>query len=179
MVRFQKQDEYENRFDWRILRDGGIALYWRREYFDSDIDWLGQQNYQVFPFDCHEWNSDNLMHTAFQRTLSFPAYYGRNLDALGDCLKDLSVPEMGGVALALSRFDSYAKGAGAARMHSSRPKAEVVLDVIARSSRYFLLTGRRLLALVQTDDPHLHFENLGGISPPWNQREWLNKDRGL
>ncbi len=54
-----------------------------------------------------------------------------------------------------------------------------VLDIIASQARYFLLFGRRLLALVQSDDPRLHFKPVGACPVDWNGREWLNKDRGL
>jgi Barstar (barnase inhibitor) len=81
------------------------------------------------------------MHADFQRTLSFPAYYGVNLNALNDCLSDLPVPEAGGIALSFTQFEKYAIGAGADLMVSGRPAAEVVVDILADTSRYFLLTG--------------------------------------
>lgn len=179
MAPFTQPDKYGNRLDWKILRDGGIALYWRREFFDKDLDWFRQENYQMFSFDCTRWASPEEMHTDFQQTLTFPSYYGKNLSALNDCLSDLPVPDVGGIALVLSRFDAYANGPGTDPVASGRPEAEVVLDILARASRYFLLTGRRLLSLVQTDDPRIRFENLGCVSVIWNQREWLNKSRGL
>lgn len=179
MAPFTQQEEHENRLDWQILRDGSIALYWRREFLDEDILWFRQHNYQIFSFNCDRWASSEEMHADFQRTLNFPGYYGRNLDALNDCLGDLAVPDAGGTALALSRFDAYAKGPGAAPLASGRPEAEIVLDLLARASRFFLLTGRRLLTLVQTDDPRVWFESLGCVHADWNRREWLNKNRGL
>jgi hypothetical protein len=179
MAPFTHQEEHENRLDWQILRDGSIALYWRRELLDEDILWFRQQNYQIFSFNCDRWASSEQMHADFQRTLNFPGYYGRNLDALNDCLGDLAVPDTDGTALALSRFDAYAKGPGATPLASGRPEAEIVLDLLARASRFFLLTGRRLLTLVQADDPRLRFESLGSVHAEWNRREWLNKNRGL
>jgi hypothetical protein len=179
MVAFNHQDEHEQRIDWKILRDGGIALYWRRELFDRDLDWFFKQHYQVFSFDCQRWASTAEMHADFQRTLNFPGHYGRNLDALDDCVRDLPVPDSGGVALAFTRFDAYAKGPGAIPTASGRPEAEIVFDVLAQASRHFLLTGRRLLTLIQTDNPRTRFDSLGCISARWNQSEWLDKNRGL
>ncbi|HTD22243.1 MAG TPA: barstar family protein [Terriglobales bacterium] len=179
MAVFGQQEEYKNRLDWQILRDGSIALYLRQEYLNEDADWLRQHDYQVFACDCTQWTTEEAMHTGFQRTLSFPDYYGKNADALKDCLYDLPVPETGGMALVLNRFDAYAKGTGMPLMHSKRTEAEVVLDILAGASRDFLLTGRRFLTLVQSNDPHLRFERLGGMTTQWNRREWLNKNRGV
>lgn len=93
--------------------------------------------------------------------------------------EDLEVPEIGGLVLVLEHFDRYSNGAGAEIMRSGRSEAEVVLDIFACASRRFLLTGRRLMTLAQSDDPRIHFERLGGASTQWNTREWLNKNRGL
>jgi hypothetical protein len=179
MAPFTQLDEHEQRLDWTILRDGSIALYWRREIFDEDIQWFGQQNYNVISFDCERWVSSAEMHADFHKTLTFPAHYGRNMDALNDCIDDLPVPDVGGVAIALSRFDAYAKGPGAAPITSGRPESEIVLDIFARASRFFLLTGRRLLTLVQTDDPRIQFDTLSCVGAVWNWREWQHKNRGL
>lgn len=179
MAAFTKEDAYRNRLDWKILRDSGVALYWRREFLEQDIKWFQEQGYLTFSLDCTQWGSSEEMHSELQRTLSFPPYYGRNLNALNDCLTDLPVPDAGGTVLILRQFDVYMKGAGADPLASGRPEAEGVLDVLTGASRYFLLTARRFLILVQTDDAHTHFERLGCVAAQWNQREWLNKDRGL
>ena len=106
--------------------------------------------------------------------LSFPSYFGKNLNALDEVMSDLDVPAAGGLALVFLRYDEFAHGAGAAH-----GLAEVVLNIASRTSYEFLLTGRRFVTLVQSDDPHLSFPKLGGRAPSWNWREWLNKDRGL
>jgi Barstar (barnase inhibitor) len=179
MAPFTQLDEHEQRLDRTILRDGSIALYWRCEFFDEDTHWLRQQSYRVFSFDCERWASSEEVHADFQTTLSLPAYYGKNLDALNDCMDDLAVPDVGGIAIALSRFDAYAKGQGAAPIASGRLESEIALDILARASRFFLLTGRRMLTLVQTDDPRIQFDSLSCVGAVWNWREWLNKNRGL
>jgi RNAse (barnase) inhibitor barstar len=110
------------------------------------------------------------VHDSLEKNLSFPSYYGRNFHALLDCLRDLNVPVEGGVAIVFRAFDVYSSSSNDARM---------ILDIFGRASRYFLLTGRRFLVLVQSDDPLMHYEGLACVSTIWNRREWLNKDRGL
>src|SRR5262245_5876455 len=94
-------------------------------------------------------------HAAWLRRHGYlvPAYYGRNLDAFNDCLCGVEVPEEGGMALAFLSFDV---------LHRLSPeRAWHVLDIVARWSRFFLLTGRRLMALVQTDAPRFQVKPVG------------------
>jgi hypothetical protein len=178
MSAFDERDDYKTRLDWKILRDGSIALYWRHAYLNEELEWFREQNYQIYSFNCAEWTSAG-MHADFERMFRFPSYYGHNLNALDECLQELSVPEAGGIAIVLNRFDAFSKGPGAPPPPSGRPEAEIVLDILARTSRHFLLTGRRFLTLVQSDDPGIQFAKLGGYSAQWNEREWLDKNRGL
>jgi RNAse (barnase) inhibitor barstar len=103
--------------------------------------------------------------------LGFPDYYGRNLAAWIDCLSDLEVPQTGGVVLQFKHYDAFAQS------HSQL--AQTILDSIESTSRRFLLTGQRLLALVQSDDPRIRFERVGAMAVTWNPREWLDTDRGV
>ena len=59
------------------------------------------------------------------------------------------------------------------------PDGRTILDVIETTSRGFLLTGRKLLALVQSDDPRIAFERVGARPVNWNPQEWLPSDRGV
>jgi hypothetical protein len=45
------------RLDWQILRDGGIHLYWRREYLIEDTKWFANHDYDVFELACETWES--------------------------------------------------------------------------------------------------------------------------
>jgi RNAse (barnase) inhibitor barstar len=111
------------------------------------------------------------MHVAMATTLSFPDYYGMNLNAMNDCISDLEVPAEGGLVLVFSRFDSFSL--------RHRDVAQGVLDLLADNARRFLLFGRRLLVLVQSDDPRIAFEPVGATAVSWNPKEWLNTNRGL
>jgi RNAse (barnase) inhibitor barstar len=165
--------------DWTILRDGGILLYWQSKLLADDLTWMKQNGYRIVSFNTGGWRSEEEMHESLQDALSFPDYYGRNLDALDECVcDDLVVPDEGGLVLVLRGYDRFAKIPRRSGTDQTS-RAEVVLDIFARAVRYHMLFGRRLLILVQSDDPEIQFGRVGGLAPRWNQREWFNKDRGL
>ncbi len=179
MAIFSSEDADDQRRDWVILRDGGVALYWRPEVLKQDVDWLDEQGYNIVEFDASKWSSEEQMHDSLRSALSFPYYYGRNLNALSDCMwSDLVVPDNGGVVLVFHHYDRFAD---VAKNHDPNEKslAQLVLNILTRAIRYHMLFGRRLLILVQSDDPRVRFDDLAGVSAGWNPREWLNNSRGL
>jgi RNAse (barnase) inhibitor barstar len=169
MAPFEKDDP--QRLDWNLLLHGSIALYHQPHILSDDCTWLHNHGYIITSFDCSTWHDLDALHTAFATELAFPDYYGRNLAALNDCLSDLTIPDKGGLVLVFSHYNYVAQQMPDVAWH--------ILDIIASQARYFLLYGRHLLALVQSDNPRLHFEPVGACPVSWNGREWLNKDRGL
>jgi RNAse (barnase) inhibitor barstar len=129
-------------------------------------------------FDANAWKSEEQMHDALKSTLSFPDYYGKNLNALDECMcEDIAIPDDGGLVIVLRRYDEFAKEV---QFYASECTfAEVVLHVLGKAVRYHMLFGRRLLILVQSGDPRVRFENLAAVAAQWNPREWLAKNRGL
>lgn len=179
MTIFSAADANDQRRDWAILRDGGVALYWRPEALKMDLNWLESNDYEIVEFDAANWSSEEQMHDALRARLSFPYYYGKNLDALNDCLSnDLVVPESGGLALVFQHYDQFAK-VDPATDSKDKSLAETVLHIFARAVRYHMLFGRRLLILVQSDDPQIGLADLATFSASWNPREWPNKSREL
>jgi len=164
--------------DWTMLVNGGITLYRNREFLDEDAKWLSMRGYHLYKMDASAWSSEEEMHVCLQQTLALPDYYGRNLDALDECLADWDVPDAGGAAIVLSSFDRFVRAVGTS-MPVERSCAVGLLDAFARASRYHLLAGKRVVLLVQSDDPRIQFEGLGCVAAHWNSREWMNKDRGL
>ncbi len=171
MAIFRQEIEQFQQLDWTLLQNGAITLYLRPQLLEEDVEWLREHLYRVDRFDCSGWFSESKMHEAFSSGLEFPEYYGRTLDALNDCISDIEVPLEGGRVLVLSRYDYFA----AKVPHV----AWSVLDLMEINSRRLLLFGRRLIILVQSDDPGISFEPVGGRPVMWNIREWLNKSRGL
>ena len=181
---FKADEVHDEQLDWIILRDGGVHLYWRQEILADELNGLKSNGYKIVSFDASEWQSasewesERRMHESLKAQLSFPDYYGKNLDALDECmLDDLVVPDSGGLALVLNHYDRFSKPVH--NLASDERTTEVVLSIFAKAVRYHMLFGRRLLILVQSDDPKIKFGRLEGVAACWNHREWLNKNRGL
>lgn len=145
----------------------------------EDITWLEQAGYRIVWLACAEWSSERDMHASLFSALSFPDYYGMNMNALDEVITEIDVPQTGGIALVLLSYDQFANGPGRLLEGSPYHLAQVVLDVLSRASHEFLLTGRRFLTIVQSSDPWLNFPKLGGHAPGWDSREWLNRNRGV
>lgn len=102
-------------------------------------------------------------------TPGFPSHFGRNLDALRDSIRDLPFPDSGRHALMLTCFEHLT--------HRDMNFAKSVLDVFASAEREFLLAGKRVLFLVQSNDPQLSFLQVGASSVTWNFEEFLVASR--
>jgi len=169
--RKEKAPAETTRLDWRLLERGAVALYHKGAVLSHDLGWFRHQGYVIHELDAAPWKEAADFHRAAQQALNFPSHYGKNLASWIDCIGELPVPDESGMALVFRRYDTFAR---------SQPQlAQTVLDSIETTSRRFLLTGRRLLALVQSDDPRIRFERVGAMPVTWNPREWLDADRGI
>jgi len=171
MAIFRNEPEEFQRLDWGLLQNGAVTLYFRPQVLAEDVRWLKRNHYRVDSFDCSVWLGESEMHEALSCGLEFPGYYGCNLDALNDCIGDVEIPEAGGRVIVFNRYDSFA-----ARFPEV---AWSVLDIMEINSRRLLLFSRRLIVLVQSDDPEIFFEPVGGRPVMWSRTEWLNTSRGL
>src|SRR4051812_31304206 len=111
MAIFNDSSEYYERLDWRILQNGWTYMYWRQSILEEDIKWFEKEGYQIFDFDCKDWKNTDIMHHQLMKRLSFPGYYGHNLDALNDCLSDLEINDSGTVFI-FRHFDRIDKDLG-------------------------------------------------------------------
>ena len=169
--RKEKAPDETQRLDWKLLERGAIALYYKSSVLSADLGWLRQHGYVAHELNAGTWDTPQAFHTEAKRVLGFPDYYAKNLASWVDCLPELPVPDDGGMALVFRQYDAFAR---------AEPRlAQTILDSIESTSRRFLLTGRRLLALVQSDDPRIRFERVGALPVTWNPREWLESDRSL
>ena len=154
--------------DIEILKDGPICKYFKNGILDEDLNWFNNKNFEIIEMNCRNWNRKNV-HQNLKIALNFPDYYGENLNAFADCLTDMYNKRYKGLILVFRRYDNFVEVDG--------KSAEAILDIIARESRVWLLTGQKLIGLIQSDNPDLDFPELGGTSPSWYGIEWLNENR--
>lgn len=159
MAVFDSNDEaMYGRLDWQILKNGWSGIIRQPAVVDQCAAWFDDEGYRVVEFDCRGWTDDDVMHAELAAKLDFPSYYGRNLDALNDCLRSMPLDEPG-LLIVLRNFE-----AAPANEHGQ------LLDILAGSSRMHLLFGKRLLTLAQTNDWDLRVEPVGACSVPWLSR---------
>jgi len=169
MAVFKNDPREMERLDWRLLQNGAVTLYHRVHVLTEDSVWFQRAGYKVHALDGVHWTTPQQFHEDAQRVLGFPKHYGKNLAAWIDYLADLEVPDAGGVVLQFKHYDVFAK---------SQPQlAQTILDSVESTSRRMMLIGRRLVALVQSDDPRIRFERVGAVPVTWNPREWTDGDR--
>jgi|SRR5690348_8766215 len=160
-----------DRLDIQLLQSSAVTLYHKQSILAQDLSWLQQAGYHSYALDAALWKTASDFHADVKRELGLPEYYAGNLASWIDSLGDLDVPSEGGVVVQFRHFDAFAR----VEPHF----AHTLLDSIESASRRFLLMERRLLALVQSDDPRIRFERIGAAPVNWNPREWLDADRGL
>jgi RNAse (barnase) inhibitor barstar len=154
--------------DLEILKDGPIAMYHNNGILNEDFSWFSDHNFEVIDMDCRTWTKNNV-HKKLKEALCFPEYYGENLNAFQDCLRDMFDKKYRGLVLIFRNIDVL--------VEQSKSTTEGILDVIARTSRDWLVNGHKLICLIQSKDPDLHFPELGGLSPSWNHAEWFDENR--
>lgn len=154
-----------------------VTLYHQRRYLDEAVAWLRSHGYYIVELVCRGWTSEAAFHRDIAAAFAFPDYYGGNMGAFDDCLYDVAVrsygtdPEATGTVLVLTEYDVFAE-------HEPEV-AYYVLDIFAGQARGAALLGHRMLCLVQSDDPRLHFEPVGATPVMWNRKERLGSQRGL
>ena len=159
------------RLDWLLFQNGGVVLYHKQQILAEHSAWLLREGYQLRELDAYGWKDSKAFHEDVKRVFAFPSHYTSNLASLVDALAELEIPAGGALAVQIKRYDRFAK--------VDSHLAWSVLDALETTSRRLLLTGRRLLTLVQSDDPRIKFERVGAMPVNWNPREWLETDRGI
>ncbi|MGW7671030.1 barstar (barnase inhibitor) [Streptomyces sp. 3212.3] len=168
-------DNDADQFYRQLAANTFITLYWRRELLDQTIEGLRDRHFAVVEVDAFGWTTEKDLHRDIAAALDFPDYYGRNLDALNDCLRDVVDGEYGvpsdaaGFVLVLTHYDHFAR--------ACPRQAQIVLDILADHGRSAAVFGQRVLCLVHSDDPDITFQPVGAVPVMWNQAEWLDARR--
>ncbi|BAH56153.1 barstar family protein [Rhodococcus opacus] len=141
-------NEQRQRFDWSLLQNGNVYRYDTAFQLDSACTRLTDLGYLVHHIEAELWTTVADMHTAFANAMSFPAYYGRNLDAFNDVLRDVAMfdygsdPTSSGTVLAIADYDTLAG--------IDRRTAGEVLDIFAFQARLAALYGHPMLCLAES-----------------------------
>ncbi|CAL9612881.1 barstar family protein [Streptomyces sp. enrichment culture] len=156
--------------------DTCVTLFWRKSLHRQASERLEDRGFRVIRLEAAQWNTERDMHHAMAAALDFPDYYGHNLDALNDCLGDVAchggyddAPEGAGLVLAFTDYDRFAT--------TCPDAAQSVLDIVARQARKAAVLRRRLICLVQSNDPQVLFERVGAMPVLWNNDEALDARR--
>jgi hypothetical protein len=163
------------RLDFRLMFNSFVTLFWREHLLTEATEWMRTHGYTVKSLDAGGWNTDEDLHRDIATALDFPDYYGRNLNALNDCLRDVvdyaygTTRDATGLLITFAGYDAFTR---------KRPRtAQIVLDIMADRAREAMLTGHRMLCLVQSDDPRIRFDPVGAMPVMWNHAEWLDAKR--
>jgi len=134
------------RLDWQLLQNSSVHRYKNDEELGRTTTGLARLDYLIHHFDAGNWQNEDEMHTALAAYLQFPSYYGRNLDALNDALRDVaeyrygSDPSTTGTVFALAGYEPFTR--------RSPELAQAVLEIFAGNARHGLLVGHPMLCLI-------------------------------
>jgi hypothetical protein len=162
--------------DFRLVHNSFVTLFWSLQVLGETVQWLRDHGYDLVTLDASAWNRPTDMMAGVGKALHFPDYFGRSLDALNDCMRDVASGDYGvtadatGLALVLLGFDAFETRCPDA--------AHALLDIYACQARNAALIGRRMMCLVQSNDPHLTVKPVGATPVGWNDAEFLATKRG-
>ena len=153
----------------RLLQNGCVVLYYNPFVWEHDSTELVSSGWQFRHVYTGMTGSHDEFYDQIACALDLPSHFGRNMNALRDCLSDIPFPQSGRLAFGFDCFDAFAR--------NDRDGAHAILDVFAGMERSFLLNGQRMLLLVQMNDPDVFFPKVGSFPVVWNPEEWLDAKR--
>lgn len=161
--------------DFNFMQNGFVHKFHDSGVLAESLLMFSQLGYRVVRVDASVWTGPRDMHRDISLALSFPDYYGHNLDALNDCLGDVAEQGYGwkasdtGLVFVVDNIDSF---------WSLAPReAFAVIDMFSGAAKRAALFGNRLLCFVRSDDPRFDPDPVGAMNVRWNPKEWLNRSR--
>jgi hypothetical protein len=97
--------------------------------FSTDVHLRPRSNTEVRTLDGLRMRTNHEMMSEFARGLSFPDYFGHNMDALEECLGDLSWLSGAHVAIVIDRTEHVLDRDPAGPLHRLRVLREVITSV--------------------------------------------------
>lgn len=172
MAPFSSQEEMSHALDFELLRQGVVILYLSDAVLDSDLAWLAARGYRVDRVECGGIRTESEFHRVIAEALSFPPHYGENLDALDDCMSDLTFDGVTGRVIVLADVDE---------LHAQQPDfTGVCIDILEERSRHAMLFGDRMLVVAKVRDAWFNaIPRSPRNSLAWNSKEWLSARRGV
>ncbi len=153
---------------------GLIELYFNADVLNRAIEDLERRDAAIVRLDAGSWFRDSAL-LALADALDFPEHFGRNLDALSDCLFDVVAGETGfgkhdGTRiLAIYQFDSL--------VQNDPTFAHELVEILFENAIMALKLGRPFLVMLQTDDPELTLPTVGATPIGWNRAEFGRSTR--
>lgn len=170
MAAFNRQVNNCAKVDWAIMINGSISLYCNENILIKDFEWLKNNRYKDFILDFSKISSIEEFHTRIKTICEFPDYYGENMSALSDCLlHDLKIPYDGGCVFVFKDFDSF--------YMKDKEMAHDILERLSEASRQRMLTGERLITLLQSGNLKFVPDTIGAYKISWNRHEFVEACR--
>ncbi|RYG94777.1 MAG: hypothetical protein EON58_15530 [Alphaproteobacteria bacterium] len=163
-----------DRADWPLLQNGAVHLFWSQEVLAQTRSQLAEIGYEqseiVFGSKVPGFQTQISKALKWEEQFGYGGWTG-NLNALEDGMRYFPFGPSGRSCLVFLNFHQFAS--------KSPQTAHQVLDIIECAARDHLLSGKLLLALVQTNDNHYECAPVGSRQVGLNPREWTNINRGL
>ena len=139
--------ELWRRYDWALLQSGHVYRYDNAEALRAAATELEGLRYLVHRLDAAGWRTEADLHAGLAEAMSFPDYYGHNLDALADAFGEVAEYDYGsdqyttGTVLVIENYRQV--------LEIGAELANTALDCFVRAARLGLLLGHPMLCLVE------------------------------
>ena len=162
--------------DFQLVAGGGATLFLRETVLHEAEQALQDLGYAHVVLDAHAWRDASDLHEAVADALAFPSYYGRNFDALDDCLGDVAHGDYGWSPATSTGLMTVVRGFGDFARREPTMARDLVESFMG-TTHGGLLFGHRLVWLLHVDDPDFRLDVSRRQFLPWNGREWLDSSR--
>jgi hypothetical protein len=151
------------RLDYQLMMRAPVRLAHSRALLDATVAWLRRHDYDVVTVNA-SWLITSHMFRDLASALGHVCH--DQWHCLGEGLDEALAVAWGrsaGFALVLTGFDVF--------VHEQVDDAHTLLEVVAERAWSGALLGRRLICLVQSDDPALQLRRIGMWTMPWFDHE--------